>query len=46
MRKYVNLAILCVTRIITMLLLSILVIMVTLSLAAIVVSINTFIKKF
>ena len=46
MRKYVRLAILCVTRIITMVLLSILVIMVTLSLAAIVVSINTVLKIF
>ena len=46
MKKYVRMAILCLTRIITMILLSILIIMVTLSMAAIVVSINTFLKIF
>ena len=46
MNKYVKVALSCLTRIITMILLSILIIMVTLSMAAIVVSINTFLKIF
>ena len=44
MGKYVRMAISCLTRIGTMLLFSILAIMVLISMAAILVSVNTFIK--
>lgn len=44
MRKYVRMAISCLTRIGAMVLFSILTIMALISMAAIVVSINTFIK--